>query len=150
MRRKTKKRLKNAAFLVCASALAFVSGFTGARMGSVSNFTLGEKIEETEAVAAVISAPEPIKNTRPMFLGVYIDQTESGVLVTSIIRNTLAETFDIREGDFIRSANGRQINFMRDISNELRRTTAEGSLELLIERNGEFLIKHISHKEFDF
>ena len=108
-----------------------VEGLGFAIPSNVANIIVSQLIESGEAIGRMI-------------LGVYVSQEENGLVVLEIIEGGLAEAFDIREGDFLRFANGRRINSVADLRAVLDRVFVDETLTLVIERDGESVTKYIT------
>ncbi len=76
----------------------------------------------------------------PPRLGVYIDITDDGITVDSVIEKSLAEAAGVQSGDVIFRVNGARIESADDVAAALAETPAGGKVNLTVIRPGEGLV----------
>lgn len=81
--------------------------------------------------------PDPKPSGQP-WLGVNIDlDFEGGVKIAGVLPGTSAAKYGIKEGDILKSANGRKLTGMEDLKAAITKAGAGGKLNLIISREGE-------------
>lgn len=71
--------------------------------------------------------------------GVKLGESEEGVRVVDVRKNSRAARALLQEGDIIVRLNGRQMNRLSDVEESLAKTEADKPLILEVERRGELL-----------
>lgn len=100
---------------------------------------LGE-ITELLTMPALPAVPAAFTPDDPPRLGVYIDETDVGLRVDSVIEDSLAEAAGVRSGDVLYRINGRSIAGVGDVAEALAEAGPGGEVNLTVIRDGEGIV----------
>lgn len=86
---------------------------------------------------------DPLQNEDMPVLGVAIDWSRAGLVVSAVSRGSKALDAGIQPGDLIISLEGQPIRNLDDLRNELLRKQVGDRVQLLISRNGKKIPKEV-------
>lgn len=93
-----------------------------------------EGMKASEFIGEGPFATQPVKGTG--FLGIATEGVEGGLKVTKVGKNSPAEKAELKEGDLIRSLNGKKLAQREDLQGMLAEMAPGDELEMEITRDG--------------
>ena len=84
--------------------------------------------------------PEELKGKQSIKLGVYLQETENGLKVLDVVKNSIAAKLKLKKNDIIVKVNGTKIKNIYDLKVELFFLKKGQKLKLKVLRNGKYLL----------
>ena len=113
---------------------------------SLGSFLAAPQPDGRLAAFGVVAVPSRnLRQTDQAFLGVQGDPEYDGrgVRIAAIVDDSAAAKAEIREGDVIRSVDGRQVNGLFELRNSLNGVPPGAALPLVIERDGREITRNV-------
>ena len=91
-------------------------------------------------IAAGLSVPSEAKDHSRAFLGVFLSgdafEDETGVRVEGVVKDSAADRSKMEAGDVIVSFNGRRVDDLSDLGEQLRAASPDDKVQIVVVRDG--------------